>query len=129
MRYLQSHGSGPSLVLCSSARRTRETLAGISSGLLADHDVTIDAGLYCASTQVLLDRVRRLPEDVDSAMVIGHNPGLHDLAVLLAGGEAGGPLSAFPAGALVTLDATCAWDAIGDGACFIADYVVPRELV
>ena len=130
MRYLDSQATGPALVLCSSARRASETLEGIRPGLGADTDVTIDAGLYCAPTQQLLERVRHLPGDVDSAMVIGHNPGLHDLAVLLAGGEADVRLAAFPTGALVTLDASCAdWDAVGEGACVIAGYVVPKELV
>lgn len=128
-RYLKSQERGPRAVLCSSARRTQETLQGISAGLSGDSEVTVDAGIYCAPTEVLLDRVRSLPEDVDSAMVIGHNPGLHDLAVLLAGAEAGVRLAAFPTGALVTLDASCAWDAVGEGACVIADYVVPKELV
>ena len=63
-------------------------------------------------------------------MVIGHNPGLHELAVLLAATEAGGQLAKFPAGALVTLDLDVErWAAAGEGSGVIADYVVPKELV
>lgn len=129
-RYLDAHRARPRVVLCSSARRTRETLAGIAEGLHGDPDVTVDAGLYCASTEFLLHRVRRLPDDAESAMVIGHNPGLHDLAVLLAGSDAATRLAAFPTGALVALDLPCdEWAEIGEGTGAIVDYVVPRELV
>ncbi|MGI9658950.1 MAG: SixA phosphatase family protein [Gaiellaceae bacterium] len=129
-RYLYAQGTEPNIVLCSSARRTRETLEGISAGLHGDPELVIDGGLYCASTELLLQRLRGLPSDVESAMVIGHNPGLHDLAVLLTGADAGARLSVFPTGALVTLDLDAAgWAALGEDTCTIADYVLPRELV
>jgi len=129
-RYLHAQGTEPNIVLCSSSRRTRETLEGISAGLHGDPELVIDGGLYCASTELLLQRIRRLPDDIESAMVIGHNPGLHDLAVLLGGRDAGAELSVFPTGALVTIDVGDAdWGTLGEGTCAIADYVVPKELV
>ncbi len=128
-RYLHAQGASPRLVLCSSARRTRETLTGIEDGLAGEQHVTIESELYGASTQQLLDRVRQLPDEVESVMVIGHNPGLHELAVMLVGDQAGTRLAAFPAGALVTLDVQGeSWSSIGESACAIQDYVVPKEL-
>lgn len=128
-RYLRAQGTRPSVVLCSSARRTRETLEGISGGLAGEPDVTVDSDLYCASAEHVLDRVRRLPDDVESVMVIGHNPALHEIAVRLAGEDAHAKLSAFPTGALATLDVPGEdWSKIGEDACRLEDYVVPREL-
>ena len=129
-RYLLDQETNPHLVLCSSARRTRETLEGIAGGLSGKPEVTIDSDLYGASTQQLLERVRQLPKDVDSAMVIGHNPGLHELAILLTREEAHPRLATFPTGALVTLDVPGdVWSSVGQDTCEVEDYVVPRELV
>lgn len=82
----------PSLILCSSARRTRETLdlalpALKASG--AEPQVVFDDKLYLASQVTLLEIVRDIAEAHTRVLVIGHNPGLHALAMLLAGhGEA-----------------------------------------
>lgn len=128
-RYLQAQGASPHVVLCSSARRTRETLAGIEDGLAGEQQVAFESELYGASTQQLLDRVRQLPDAAESVMVIGHNPGLHELAIMLVSDQAETQLAAFPAGALVTLDVPGdSWSSIGDDPCEIDDYVVPREL-
>ena len=129
-RYLHAHRARPNVVLCSSARRTRETLAGIAEGFEIEPEVTIEEDLYCASATLLMERVRGLENSVDAAMLIGHNPGIHELAVTLADPGARAELAAFPAGALVSLDLEAtAWSSIDVGACTLADYVVPRELV
>src|ERR1700756_3039432 len=60
----------PDLTLCSTARRTRDTLADIESG----GDVTFEPGLYAASCADLVARLRTVPDDVRSVMVVGHNP-------------------------------------------------------
>lgn len=128
-RYLRGQETHPSLVLCSSARRTLETLERIAPALRGDPDVTVDAQLYCASSWQLLQTVRGVNGDVDVAMVIGHNPGLRDLAVLLAHRDAHPRLTSFPTGALATLDLGWAsWADLDEGSCQLFDYVVPREL-
>ena len=128
--YLHAQGATPNVVLCSSARRTRETLEGIADGLGGEPTVTIDSELYGASAEQLLDRIQQLPGDVESAMVIGHNPGLYELAIQLAGEHAGSWLEAFPAGTMVTFDVnTGAWADLCEDCCVLEDYVAPRELV
>src|SRR5262245_5412800 len=77
--YLREHGIEPELILCSSSTRTRETLARI--GL----DGEIERDLYGASASELLARVSELPPSLGSVMLIGHNPGMHDLALGLTG--------------------------------------------
>jgi phosphohistidine phosphatase len=117
----------PDLVLCSPARRTRETLERIAPAL--GRPVTeVEPGLYAASAPSLLERLRRLPEPVGSVMLVGHNPGLHELAILLAGKTGAELEDRFPTGALATLTHGRAWNDLGRGTATLQDFVVPREL-
>jgi phosphohistidine phosphatase len=79
----------------------------------------------------LLEQLRALPESVGSVMLIGHNPGLHNLALVLASRGAHLPQLAekFPTGALATLIVRGdGWTALGRGAAELVDYVVPKQL-
>jgi phosphohistidine phosphatase len=78
---LRAHGTKIDNVLCSSATRTRQTLAAL--GLDTHVDDTDE--LYNASSQAILALIRLLEDEVSTAMVIGHAPGLPSLAVQLAG--------------------------------------------
>ncbi len=73
----------PELVLCSSAVRARATCAALSDVLPAQVPIELDASLYLASATALVARMRRVPETVNELLLIGHNPGLEDLALLL----------------------------------------------
>ena len=104
-KHLVRLGIKPELVLCSAAARTRETLELLRPALGATSTVRLEAALYAASADKLLERLRAVPEAVASVMLIGHNPGLHDLALALA--SAGTELerleAKFPTAALATL--------------------------
>jgi phosphohistidine phosphatase len=116
-------------VLCSSAARTCETLE-----LLALDDgstVRLEDELHGASADTLLGRLRAVPDGIDSVLLIGHNPGLQDLALLLA--AAGDDLerieAKFPTAALATLSiATATWERLAPGDAELTAYVVPKEL-
>jgi phosphohistidine phosphatase len=84
--HLRRKGIAPELVLCSPATRTRETLARIEPGLGEKADVRIDSELYAASAAALLEVLHEVPDEIESVMLIGHNPGIQDLALSLAGG-------------------------------------------
>ena len=119
----------PELVLCSSAVRTRQTLDLVQPSI-RDAPVGIEDGLYGATAETLLERLRAVPESVDSVLLIGHNPGLHDLAVLLA---ASGPrldelTTKFPTGALATLELDSrTWLSVHHGDATLVDYAIPRQ--
>jgi phosphohistidine phosphatase SixA len=68
------------LVLCSTARRARETLERLEPAL-ATVAVRHEPQLYRASADVLLERLRSVPDDVASVMLIGHNPAIEQLAL------------------------------------------------
>ncbi len=126
-RYIAREKVAPELALCSPARRTRDTLEGIAASL-GRPPTEIEQSLYAASAAELLHRLQRLPEEISSLILIGHNPGLHELAVLLTG-ESGTELTErFPTGALATLTHERAWHELAPGTALLRDVVVPREL-
>ena len=119
----------PGLVLCSSAVRTRETLELLA--LDTRSTVRLEDELYGASAERLLERIHLVPAATASVMVIGHNPGLQELALLLAGD--GADLDRleekFPTAALATLTLPkTAWSQVEPGAAALTAYVVPKQL-
>ncbi len=120
----------PEVVLCSSARRAVETLEAIRP-VLEDASIEAEDALYAADEDRLLSRLRDLPDDVASVMVIGHNPGLQDLGLLLAAGgeDLPGLREKFPTGALATLEADVAgWRDLGPATARMVGLVVARQL-
>lgn len=82
---LRTRGISPSRIVCSSAQRTRETLAGVLPALSREASIDVTRRLYEAPAERLLTVIReQLPTD-GSVMLIGHNPGLEDLANMLGG--------------------------------------------
>ena len=102
--YLAEHSIDPQLVLCSTARRAKETLAAVLPALGDDLEIRIEPALYTFDASDLVDRLRRLPPTA-SVLLIGHNPALQDLACrLVTGGERLGDLTTkLPTGALVEI--------------------------
>src|SRR5262245_6241843 len=77
--HLREQGIEPELVLCSTARRARETLERIEPALGASA-LCLEDELYAAGAPALLERLRSVPDPVGSVMLIGHNPALEELA-------------------------------------------------
>jgi phosphohistidine phosphatase len=107
----------PSLILCSAARRARETAA-----LVVEHAgraferaaLVVEAPLYLASAGTLLDRLARLDAGTTAVMVVGHNPGLSDLTSQLV---CTGPLAlrkraamGLSTGELIQVQSAGGWD-------------------
>ena len=110
--------------------RAQETLRGVLPGL-GEPEVWVEVALYAASGGTLLERVRALPDEAEEAMLVGHNPGLGDLLLLLAQpGELRERAEAkVPTGALATLEADVErWAEIEPGGARLVSFVVPREL-
>jgi phosphohistidine phosphatase len=134
-RHMQRHRIEPERLLCSSARRTRETLAGVLPGRVA----LIEPELFLAGHEQLLARLRQVEPEVRSVMVIGHNPALQMLILNLAGGESperppgaeglGEIRRKLPTGSLVTLSFDSPWSALGRGSAELVDYVRPKALL
>jgi phosphohistidine phosphatase len=129
-RHLRDEGIRPELVLCSTARRVKETLEAMEAAL-EDAPTLAESGLYGATAETLLARLRQVPDDVGSVMLVGHNPGLQDLATLLAGGgrELQRLREKYPTCALATLDVgEGSWSLLQPGEAELVALVTPSDL-
>jgi phosphohistidine phosphatase len=130
--HVREAGIAPELILCSTAARTRATIDPLRKAL-GDPEIRHLPELYAAWDDALLDIVRHVEPEPRSLLLVGHNPGLQSLAVLLAG-SGDGELrlrleEKLPTGALVTLTFRAdSWAAVGPGSGRLTGYVVPREL-
>ena len=122
--HVRDAGISPDLVLCSTALRARQTLAGLLPVLGGGVDVRIEEGLYGASVGDLLARLRAVDDGIAAVLVVGHNPTLHGLALKLT--ERGDLLERFPTGALASLTFTTRWAELGDGAVELEELFFPR---
>jgi phosphohistidine phosphatase len=120
------------LVLCSTARRTRETASLALAGIEPPPRLEFEEGLYLAGAAGLLDRLSRLDEAAGSVMVIGHNPGLHELALALAAPDSSGyaALSGgkFPPAVRASFAVAGTWAALGHGRHAMTGYVTAKSL-
>jgi phosphohistidine phosphatase len=86
--YLAHHGLIPDLVAVSTSQRTRETWEHVAAMLSASPPVTFEERLYNAGAEAILAVVKETKPAVRTLMVIGHNPGLHEVArLLIASGD------------------------------------------
>ena len=91
----------------------------------------MERALYGASADALIARLQRLPAECGSVLVIGHNPGLHELALELARPrpEREALAAKFPTAALATLELQIdRWRELGPGAAELTAFVRPRDL-
>src|SRR3954447_15866852 len=119
------------LVLCSSARRTRETAELILAGLKPLPRILYEDELYLANAKTLLRRLQGLDEAEGSVLAIGHNPGMYKLALALAAknspGRAALASGKFPTGARASLAIDSSWASLGRQRYQLVDYVTPKS--
>lgn len=128
--YLAAQGLIPDRVLVSPARRTKETWDLVKPALGVVPDETVPQ-IYEAPVSRLLDVVRSLPDEVATALMIGHNPGFQDLARLLGQpGEARRALTKkYPTAAVAVIDLPVeSWSKVEAGEGTIERFVTPKSL-
>jgi len=137
--WLAREGTLPAQVLCSSARRARDTLEALALPRAEPAGFHFERGLYLAGADTLLDRVAALgenPDDdaaADCALLVGHNPGIADLAEWLAtGGDSPAHerlRRGFPPAALavLTLDVPD-WSATSPRCAHLTTFTTPTDL-
>ena len=133
-RHMCSEGLSFDHVVASPAVRIVETVEQVESGYGGALAPAWDRRIYLASASTLLDVVHELPAGADSALLIGHNPGLEDLVLMLVPDRSGDALrdsveEKFPTAALavITFD-TADWGAIRSNAGTLIRFVRPRDL-
>jgi phosphohistidine phosphatase len=122
--HLRREESPVGLVLCSSARRSRETLDLVAP----PGEILIEHELYGATAGELLERLRRVPDDVDAVMLIGHEPAIRELTLGLVGPGSELADRKYPTAGLATLTLTGPWSTLAPGGAGLASFVAPREL-
>lgn len=86
--YMARHALIPDRVMVSTAERTRETWQRLAEALAADPQVDYEERLYNAGGETILALAKQIEPPVRTLLMIGHNPGLHDLArLLIASGD------------------------------------------
>jgi phosphohistidine phosphatase len=132
-RELCRRGARPELILCSPARRTRETLDQLLAVYEPPPPVRLEPALYLADAARLIERFRRLDGDVGCVLLIGHNEGLAVAAISLA--TVGEPealesmRAKFPTGAVAWLRfAIDDWMQVGRTRGELAAFIRPRDI-
>lgn len=121
-------------VLCSAAARASETWALVSMAQTKPPEPQMLRELYLAEPDVLLDAIRQTPSVCNALLVIGHNPGLHELAVSLCGAKTAAPLrkaliNKFPTAALAVFQfRTKSWSALKPGTGLLKTFATPKML-
>jgi len=139
-RWLRDAGLVPDLVLCSTARRARETWQFAQTGLAAAPTVSFEDRIYGEDSRGLLALIREVPPATRTLLLIGHNPSIEDLALMLVpGAGAAGPEAAspgdlermrvkFPTAAIAVLQPAGTWHALANGRARLTAFVTPRDL-
>ena len=133
--HIVRHEPRPGLILCSTAMRTRQTLAPLVKLLDAPAPpIALEKGLYLASEDVLLAHLQAVGDDIGTVLLIGHNDGIWQLAEVLSGRGRAGLMAnlhdKFPTGALATLRAPIErWRDLAAGSAELLAYVRPRDLL
>jgi phosphohistidine phosphatase len=138
-RAMRDLGLAPDLVLLSPSRRTRATLEALEPWDDAPLIEPVDS-LYLATAQQLLDALHGIQETVRSVLLIGHNPGMNDLAVRLTGAPASATHSdassraiehlaaGYPTGALAEFTIAGPWRQLDTGGARLIRFLRPRDL-
>ncbi len=126
-------GLAPDHVICSPAARTRATWARLAAEGVPAGQVDFEDRVYGAAPAALAQLLTKLPQDAAEALIVGHNPGLENLALWLAAGA--DPARSeiglkFPTGALVGFDLELdAWRDLDAGQGRVVCYVTPKQLL
>ncbi|HEX8126772.1 MAG TPA: histidine phosphatase family protein [Allosphingosinicella sp.] len=129
---MKAQGLAFDLVLASPARRVIETLEEVSAGL-GGIEPQFDRRLYLASTATLLEIVRAAPDEVGRLLVVGHNPGLEELALCLSRRDEAGLRAEvevkYPTGTVaeIALDVE-RWTEVEEATGRLVRFIRPRDL-
>ena len=132
-RAITERGIDPELVLCSSARRTVDTLSLVLPELKVEPSVVYEDALYHASAAEMLHRLRDVQPGANRVMMVGHNPDIQRLALDLIGS---GPkhmrnhlMEKYPTAGLVVINFTAGlWSSVDINSGALNQFLVPREL-
>lgn len=122
--FLAQHNLLPEMIITSPAQRARMTADYVEREDVFTGELIEDNRIYLASATMLIDVIHDFPEAVDSALLVGHNPGIEDLIAALCGGTVRMPTAAV---ASLRLHAD-AWGDVQPGGAHLQWLVKPKIL-
>ena len=133
-QYLTQTGVCPDIALCSTAVRARQTWDLLSANWPGSPEVTYEDGLYLAGSTGLLNRVKKIDADLNSVLIIGHNPDIEKLILGVARKGKGDSLARaaekVPTCAFAELCAEAnSWSDFEPGTAILERFVAPKDLV
>lgn len=125
--WIREHVGTVDAVICSSSRRTRETLT--ATGIEAP--TTFDDSIYEGWTGALLDAIRAVDPEARTVLLVGHAPGTPGLAAKLAADDSDPTLvreirAGFPTSAVAVLEVEGAWADLDPGTAVLTQYAIAR---
>ncbi len=131
--FMAGQSIAPDVVMCSPAVRTRQTLDLVLPHLSPAPAVVYEDKFYLGSASTLLRAVRRLEGGIKHAMIVAHDPGLHQLAMELSGSGDSDLLQAlaqkFPTAALAVLEFRGrSWSKVKPSAGSLVHFMTPKRL-
>jgi phosphohistidine phosphatase len=132
-RHLRDLGLAFDHVVASPAIRVGETLDAVTAGYGRTLAPMWERRIYLASSATLLDVVHELPADAERVLMVGHNPGLEDLVMMLVPQTADGLRALveekYPTATLAELTlAADTWNGVASGGATLTRYIRPRDL-
>ena len=126
--WLRAHAPAVDAVLCSTAARTRETLARTR----IDAPVEFSDRLYGATPGAIIEEINKVDPSVETLLVIGHEPAMSQVALGIATEEGSNPTAAegistkFPTSAIAVLRTSEPWDRLALDSATLVTFHVPR---
>jgi phosphohistidine phosphatase len=132
--FMARNGLAPQLILCSSAVRARQTLDLVLPFLKGKPEVAYEEALYLASPATMLKRLHKVSAKVHHTMIVGHDPGLHMLALQLAGTGTETEMTAltqkFPTAGLAVIEFEVrTWSRVKPDGGRLALFTAPKRLL
>ena len=132
-RHLRREGVRFDHVIASPALRVQQTLDEVAGGYGQPIEPHWDRRIYLASAATLIDLIRELPDTATAALLVGHNPGLEDLVLLLVPDAAPGLRDAveekYPTASVAELRfAADCWADVAEGGAILHGFTRPRDL-
>ena len=125
--YIHNLSGIPDAIITSDATRARQTAEIVALAVDFTAPLTVEPLIYAADPDALLAVVRRIPDEVQTAIIVGHNPGFEELAAALAGNpehEVRLPTSGL---AVLEFDVE-RWDAVRAGSGRLREVATPRTI-
>ncbi len=124
-KLIREKGLQPQLIICSGAKRARETVELLTEACGYKGELRLSEKLYAAAPEAYISVLKALDDSYEQVMVVGHNPGLEELLGELTGEEQTLPTAALAQVALPIQTWSELDDSI-DGR--LTDLWVPRQL-